>query len=237
VRPGNADIRWVEPSTCDACGSDLALSGARYCSECGAPITDDERSAAPTSSFRVTDGQWRYITWTAVAVAIVAAATIAAVAFGTLTGGDPADTAVAPPTIEMSPSSTVALKAIETVDVPVTEPIMIESPRIGPSTRYHRDGAVVVLRLTMEECERSDGMLRAAGSIRNGSALGQTFTYALTVDLSRAGLGTRLARLESVAEGVGPGEVVGWSVETPSTKVVTVRCGVTAVTVTPLTTP
>lgn len=131
----------------------------------------------------------------------------------------------------------IRVKAIESVKVPVTETIVIDSPRLGFSTRYHRAGAVVVTRVTMDERERREGMLVAGGSIRNDSALDQTFTDTLTVDLVRARLGIRLARLPTAVERLGPGEAATWSVETPATKIVTIRCNVDTLTVDPITFP
>jgi len=227
----------VEPSKCPACGADLTLSGVRFCSECGKPVLAGEADASQTPQPRISEEQWQYITWGSGAVIVVALAAVAAVIFGVVSDSGGVEASVAVSTTQAPMPSTEAPKAMEIIDVPVTEPIVIESPRLGPSTRYHRDGSVVVGRVTMDRCERSEGMLRASGSIRNDSSLGQAFTYGMTIDLERSRLGTRLARLDAVIDRLGPGEVAEWSVETPSTKVVTIRCDVDTLTVTPLTFP
>jgi hypothetical protein len=86
----------------------------------------------------------------------------------------------------------------------------------------------------MDVCERHEGMLRASGSIRNGSALAQTFDYKIGVDLKRRGTGALLSHLEDSVEGVAPGETAEWNVETVSSRVVNIRCEVTALTVIPV---
>jgi len=238
VEPLSVDIMKVEPSKCVACGADLSLPGARYCSECVASIpAGGEEAKRPRPPSTISDEYWRYITWGAIAAAIVAVGALAAVLFGSMKGNAVSGEATVASTIPAVVLSTVNVKALEIIDIPVTGPVVIESPRIGPSTRYHREGAVAVVRVTMDECERSEGMLRAGGSIRNDSPVGQTFTYALTVDLVRSRLGTSLARLEDVIERVGPGATVAWSVGTPSTKGVTVRCDVASLKLDPLSVP
>jgi hypothetical protein len=238
VRVSSVDTMKVESSKCVACGADLALSGARYCSECVASIpAGGVEAKPPRSPSTISDEYWRYITWGAIAAAIIAVGALAAVLLGSLKSDAVSGEVAAVMTIPPAVSSTVEVKALESIDVPVTGPIVIEAPRIGPSTRYHREGAVVVVRVTMDECERSEGMLRAGGTIRNDSPLGQSLSYTLTVDLERSRLGTRLARLEDVVDRVGPGETAAWSVETRSTKVVTVRCDVASLRVAPRSVP
>jgi hypothetical protein len=166
------------------------------------------------------------------AVAIVA---LVAVVFGLLSGTGTAGAADRESIEEaVSTSVTVPVKAIEVINVPVIEPVVLRSPRIGPTTRYHQDGTVVVVRVTMDVCERHDGMLRAGGSIRNDSALEQTFDYDLGVDLKRKGTGGLLDHLEASVEGVAPGETVEWNVETVSSRVVNIRCLVADLTVIPV---
>ena len=228
----------MEPSRCTECGAEVTLTGALFCSECGAAIRDDSKPESAPHPNRLSDDQWQMVTWVAVAVAAVAATVIVMVVLQGTSHTDSRPSNAAPeaaaPTTE-APST--ALKAMEIIDTPVNETVVIESPRLGPSTRYHRSGAVVVVKVTMDECERRDGMLVAGGSIRNDSSLDQTFTYALTVDIVRNRLGTQLARLPAVVERLGPGETAAWRVETPSTKVVTIRCDVDTMTVEPLTFP
>ncbi len=238
IGPKPVDIRKMEPATCPTCGADIVLTNARFCSECGTSIRDGTPEPTVYEPKRLSDGQWQIITWAAVGIAAAAVAVIIMVALQGTPGVDRAPSiASGAPTTVPTEASTEALKAIEIIDTPVMETVVIESPRLGPSTRYHRSGAVVVARLTMDECGRHDGMLVASGTIRNDSSLDQTFTYGLTVDIVRDRLGTRLARLPAVVERLGPGEIAAWNVETPSTKIVTIRCDVDQMTVEPLTFP
>ena len=183
----------------------------------------------------MTDEHWQYITWGAMAVGAVAIVALVAVVFGLLSGTDTAGAADSESTEEMvSTLAIVSGDAIEMVGVPVTEPVVLRSPSIGPTTRYPQDGTVVVVRVTMDVCERREGMLRASGSIRNPSALAQTFDYDIGVDLKRRGTGALLSHLEDSVEGLAPGETAAWNVETVSSRVVNVRCEVTALTVIPV---
>ena len=232
-----ADIKKMDSMKCAACGVDLPDAAARFCSSCGepVPIPDDSPATDPSPSSRITDEHWQYITWGAIVASGVAIVALAAVVFGLLSETDTAG-AIELEAIEavVLTSVTVPQKALELINVPVTEPVVIRSPRIGPSTRYHQDGTVVVVRVTMDVCERHDGMLRASGSIRNDSALDQTFDYDVGVDLKRRGTGALLSHLEASIQGLASGETAEWSVETVSSRVVNIRCDVTELTVIPV---
>lgn len=227
----------MESTECTACGADVPDAAARYCSSCGRPMPTPGESAETDSSSPsgITDEYWQYITWGAMAAGAVAIVALVAVVFGLLSGTGTAGAADPEQTEEMvSTSVTEPGKAVETINVPVTEPVVLRSPRLGPTTRYHQNGTVVVVRVTMDICERHDGMLRASGSIRNDTALAQTFDYGIGVDLKRRGTGALLAHLEAAIGSVGPGETAEWNVETVSSRVVNIRCDVTDVTVTPI---
>jgi hypothetical protein len=223
---------------CTACEADLPDTSARYCSSCGEPVAtsgeDSETDASPPP-LRISDDHWQYITWGAIAAGAVAIVALVAVVFGLLSETDTAG-AVDPGSTEeaVSTSATEPVKALEMIDVPVTEPVTVRSPRIGTTARYHQDGTVVVVRVTMDVCERHDGMLLANGSVRNDSSLDQTFDYDIGVDIDRRGTGALLAHLETSTDGVGPGETVDWNVETVSSRVVNIRCDITDLTVTPV---
>ena len=88
--------------------------------------------------------------------------------------------------------------------------------------------------MTMDVCERHDGMLRASGSIRNDSALGQMFNYDVGVDLKRRGTGALLSHLGASIESLASGDTADWTVESVSSRVVNIRCEVTELTVTPV---
>ena len=227
----------MDSTKCAACGTELPDAAARFCSSCGEPVPAAGGSAGtdPSPPSRITDEHWQYITWGAIAAGAVAIVALVAVVFGLLSGADASDTDDPVATDESAPTSvTVPAKALETINVPVTEPVVIRSPRIGPTTRYHQDGTVVAVRVTMDVCERHDGMLRASGSIRNDTALDQTFDYDLGVDLKRRGTGALLSHLGVAVENLGPGETAEWNVETVSSRVVNIRCDVTDLTVIPI---
>lgn len=227
----------MESTKCAACGADITDAAARYCSSCGKPVqvSDESSGNDPSLPPRITEEHWRYITWGAIAAGAIAIVALVAVVFGLLSGTGTSSTAVPEANDEIVPTSTaVVTKALEMIDVPVTEPVVIRSPRIGPMTRYHQDGTVVVVRVTMDVCERHDGMLRASGSIRNDSALGQTFNYDVGVELKRRGTGALLSHLGASIESLASGDTADWTVETVSSRVVNIRCEVTELTVTPV---
>jgi len=222
---------------CAACEADLQDAAARFCSSCGEPVPVsgvDAETDSPTPS-RLTDEHWQYIMWGAIAAGVVAIIALVAVVFGLLSEADSSSASDSAETDEMI-STTIAepARALVTIDIPVTEPVVIRSPRIGPITRYHQDGTVVAVRVTMDVCERHDGMLRASGSIRNDSSLDQTLDYDIDVDLKRRGTGTLLSHLETSIESLAAGEKAEWSVETVSSRVVNIRCGITELTVAPV---
>lgn len=232
-----ADINKMDTTKCATCGADLPDAAARFCSACGesVQVSDENRSADPSSASGISDEHWQYITWGAIAAGAVAIVALVAVVFGLLSGTDTVGASDSLVVDEPAATSvTVPARALETINVPVTETVVIRSPRIGPTTRYHQDGTVVVVRVTMDVCERHDGMLRASGSIRNDSALDQTFDYDIDVDLKRRGTGALLSHLAVSVEGVTAGETVEWSVETVSRRVVNIRCDVNELTVIPV---
>jgi len=227
----------MDSTKCAACGADRPDAAARYCSSCGEPVLlpDESSATEPVPPSRITDEHWQYITWGAIGAGTVAIVALVAVVFGLLSGTSTPGAAGSEATGEVVPTSvTVPAKALESINVPVTEPVVVRSPRIGPTTRYHQDGTVVVVRVTMDVCERNDGMLRASGSIRNDSALGQTFDYGIGVDLKRRGTGALLSHLEASIEGLASGGTAGWNVETVSSRIVNIRCEVTELTVIPV---
>ncbi len=222
---------------CAACEADLPDAVARFCSSCGepVPVSDVHAETDPPTPSRLTDEHWQYITWGAIAAGAVAIVALVAVVFGLLSGADTSSASDSAGTDEMiSTSITEPAKALVTIDVPVTEPVVVRSPRIGSITRYHQDGTVVAVRVTMDVCERHDGMLRASGSIRNDSSLDQTLDYDIDVDLNRRGTGALLSHLETSIENLATGEKADWSVETVSSRVVNIRCDITELTVAPV---
>ncbi|MEA3501697.1 MAG: hypothetical protein U9R47_02905 [Actinomycetota bacterium] len=222
---------------CVACGTELADVAARYCVSCGEPVPAPGESSGtdPSLPSRITDEYWQYITWGAVAAGAVAIVALVAVVFSLLSGTGTAGAADPESAEEVaSTTTTVPAKALKTIDVLVTEPVVVRSPRLGSTSRYYQEGTVVVVRVTMDVCERHDGMLRASGSIRNDSALDQTFDYEVGIDLKRRGTGALLAHLEAVTESLEAGETAEWSVETVSSRVVNLRCVVADLTVIPI---
>jgi hypothetical protein len=227
----------MDSTKCAACEADLPDAAARFCSSCGkpVPVSDEDAVADPSTPSRFTDEHWQYITWGAIAAGAVAIVALVAVVFGLLAGADTSSASDSTEANEIvSTSVTEPAKALETIVVPITEPVVIRSPRIGPTTRYHQDGTVVVVRVTMDVCERHDGMLRASGSIRNDSALDQTLDYDLGVDLERRGTGALLSHLETSTESLAAGETAEWTVETVSRRVVNIRCDITELIVVPV---
>ena len=118
-------------------------------------------------------------------------------------------------------------------EFPVSYPSTVESPQIGESAGYHQDRAYIAFKLTVDTCERSDGMLRASGSIRNETRIGQILDYHIAVEMTRRVVGTSLASIEAFVEDLGPSETAEWSVEAVSTKTVNVACDVATLTVAP----
>lgn len=222
---------------CTACGADYTDADARFCSSCGEPVVIPDEASVKGSvpPARFTDEHWQYITWGAIAAGAVAIVALVAVVFGLLSDAGTSSDAESGSVDEVvSTAVTVPAKALESINVPVIEPVVIRSPRIGPTTRYHQDGTVVVVRVTMDVCERHDGMLRASGSIRNESALDQTFDYDIGVELKRRGTGALLSHIEASIEGLASGASAEWIVETVSSRVVNIRCDVTELTVIPV---
>jgi hypothetical protein len=162
-------------------------------------------------------------------VAIVA---LLAVVFGLLSSSN--DTSRSPVAAASDSTTTTVMRRTGMItEFPVTYPSIVESPLVGDSAGYHQDGAFIAVRLTLDNCERSDGMLRASGSIRNETRIGQTLDYHIAVEMTRRVVGTSLASLETTVEGLGPRETTEWSVEAVSTRTVNVACDIATLTVAP----
>ena len=256
-----SDLLDPEASFCSACGASVPEAGPVPAADAaaeGEPVaeadvpaeSDPDSDADPTSKdlstfglevplrHRLTDEQWQYATWGAVAAGAVAIVALLAVVFGLLSSGD--DTFRSPLAAASEPSSTtttVERPSGMITEFPVTYPSIVEFPQVGDSAGYHQDGAFIAVRLTVDTCERTDGMLRASGSIRNETRIGQTLDYHLAVEMTRRVVGTSLASLETSVEGLGPSETAGWSVEAVSTKTVNVACDVATLTVVPSESP
>lgn len=235
----DADSKEMASPNCDACGSGLPDFDARSCAACGATVEQPANSPAVDDPLRrtMTDEQWQYVTWGAVAVGAVAVVALIAVVFGLLSHEDAAeatsDTAVP------ASSTTTAISASDELGrpsgLPVSSPVLIEYPRLWSANRYNRNGAVVALRVTMNACERREGMLHASGTIRNDSPADQALSYRIGVDLTRAVVGTPLGSVETTVNNLGPGEATEWMTETVSTKAVSLRCELAMLTVAPAT--
>lgn len=183
---------------------------------------------------RLTEEQWLYATWGAVAAGAVAIVALLAVVFGLLSSSNDTSRSPVAAASDSTTTTTVERRTGMITEFPVTYPSIVESPLIGDSAGYHQDGAFIAVRLTVDTCERSDGMLRASGSIRNETRIGQTLDYHIAVEMTRRVVGTSLASLETTVEGLGSRETAEWSVETVSTKAVGVRCEVATLTVAPV---
>jgi len=239
VGPAPADIFEMTSPNCAVCGSGLPDFDAHSCAACGARV--EQPDAAPGAApaplgpprRQLTEDQWRYVTWGAVGAGAVAVVALVAVVFGLLSRSDSAEAAPEPLSTmaNVTTSSATAAEAGGTMGLPVSEPVLIEYPRLWSSNRYNRNGAVVALRVTLDVCDRRDGMLHASGSIRNDSLVGQALDYRVGVDLTRAVVGTPLGSVEAVVTGLGPGETADWLAEKISTKAVSLRCEVVALTV------
>ena len=182
---------------------------------------------------RLTDEQWQYATWGAVAAGAVAIVALLAVVFGLLSGSRDAPRSPVAAAGEPSSTTTLAPRTGMINEFPVSYPSIVESPKIGESAGYHQDRAYIAFKLTVDTCDRSEGMLRAGGSIRNETLIGQTLDYHLVIEMKRRVVGTSLASLETTVEDLGPLETAEWSVEAVSTKTVNVECVVDALTVAP----
>jgi uncharacterized Zn finger protein (UPF0148 family) len=182
----------------------------------------------------LTEEQWRYTTWGAVAAGAVAIVALVAVVFGLLSRAEDASAASS----ERGVATTTTTTTIPIADGPtaaarLTEPVTIEAPRLGAPVWYRLGPTAVIYTLTMNECDRIDGMLRASGEIRNNSPLGQTLDFRFGVEMTRPTVGTTLATLEGVIGGLEAGEAVEWITETPSTKTASLRCDIPLLTVSP----
>lgn len=268
-------------TVCTACGFDLPGPEARFCSSCGAsvseiePMPDDEPdreakgavgagvaevsapdadvpaegdsgtdTAEPSGGLptyalevpirhRLSQDQWQYVTWGAVAVGAVAIVALLAVVFGLLSSEHETSRAPVAAAGDSTTTTTVARRIGIVTEFPVIAPSVVESPQIGESAGYLQDWAYIAVRLTVDTCERSDGMLKAGGSIRNETRIGQTLDYHIAVDMTRRVVGTSLASLETLVDDLGPRETAEWGVEAVSTKTVNVACDVVALTVAP----
>lgn len=256
-----SDLRDPEARFCSGCGApvpDAGLAGERDSAlasdeaagddpvdEAGVSEGSDSGSGVESpsiglSSFslevpprlRPSEEHWQYATWGAVAVGAVAIVALLAVVLSLVSSSDEASP---PPPAAASESTTTTVRSWIGVvtEFPVTDPSTIESPRIGDSAGYFQDGAFIAVRLSVDACERSDGMLRASGSIRNETNIGQTLDYHIAVEMTRRLVGTSLASMEATVEDLGPRETAEWAVETVSTKTVNVACDVAALTVVP----
>jgi len=190
----------------------------------------------PERPSRLSDAQWRAAAWASVAVGVVAVGALIAVWVGAATRTPEAERRAATSTTTTSttvdPESVPS--AMELIDTPVRGAVVIDHPVVGTIGRYHRDGGVVVVRVTTDFCGRSGGMLRAAGTVRNESKLGQRFHYSLSLVVKRPVTGAVLAELVAGVEDVGPGETAEWTVEEASTKATAVQCVVTALEAVPV---
>ena len=233
---------------CTSCGTDVGDVDARFCSNCGAlvPTFDDEGefSEKPKAKVSVNPEEMKqYATWAAVVIGAVALIAIGAVFIGLFSGGDDAEVAAATTTTTVDTTTTTLpqgdepTQAMELIYLPVTDSVTIEYPRSGGIGRYHQDGQVVTVSIKGDTCERSQGLLRVGGTIRNHSQVDQTLDYVIGVDFSRAFPVTHLAHVEATVTGLTPDQSVSWSAEAPSTRLVTVKCVITEVTVTPSVTP
>jgi hypothetical protein len=182
---------------------------------------------------RLTEQQSQYVTWGAVAAGAVAIVALLAVVFGLLSSSNETSRSPVAAVSESTTTTTIERPSGMITEFPVTYPSIVESPQIGDSAGYHQDGAFIAVKLTVDTCERSDGMLRASGSIRNDTRIGQTLDYHIVVKMKRRVVGTSLASLETAVEGLGARETAEWSVEAVSTKTVNVACDVATLTVAP----
>ena len=126
---------------------------------------------------------------------------------------------------------------MELIYLPVTDGVTIEYPHSGGIGRYYRDGQVVTVSIEGASCERSDGLLKVGGTITNRSQNLQTLDYVIGVDFSRAFPVTHLAHVEATVTGLAPNQSAEWYAEAPSTRLVTVKCVLTELTVTPTAAP
>jgi len=180
----------------------------------------------------MTEEQWTYTTWGAVAAGAVAVVALIAVVFGLLSRAEDAAAGSSERSV-VTTSTTIPIADGPTAAAPITGAVTIESPRVGYPVWYRLGPTAVILTLTMNECDRTDGMLRASGEIRNNSPIGQTLDYRFGVEMTRTAAGTALASLEATVDGIEAGETVAWLVEAPSTKVVSLRCDIPVLTVAP----
>ena len=249
-----SDLLDPEASFCSACGAsvpeaepvpdDASVTGESDLENDAPAGHDSDSKVAGTAGdlskiglevpprLRLTEQQWQYVTWGAVAAGAVAIVALLAVVFGLLSSSNETSRS---PVAAVSESTTTTVRSWIGVvtEFPVTDPSTVESPRIGDPAGYYQDGAYIAVRLTVDTCERSDGMLRASGSLRNDTQIDQTLDYHIAVEMTRRVVGTSLASLETIVEDLGPGETAKWSLEAVSTKTVNVACDVATLTVAP----
>jgi hypothetical protein len=111
--------------------------------------------------------------------------------------------------------------------------IVVAYPALGEVARYEQGDSIVLLSIRGAGCGRGVGTIGASGVITNASWLRQTYDYVIGVDLIRAWTGTPIAHLETTVEGLSSGDTAEWSVEMVSSRVSTVNCEITSVTVIP----
>lgn len=239
-----ADIQYMISMRCTSCGTDVGDVDARFCSNCGALVPtfdgDDEVQEKPKPAISLDSAEIKqYATWGGIVAGVVALIAVGWVFLGGSSGDDDAQ-AVAPATTTTVETTTTTVpqgdeptQAMELIYLPVTDSVTIEYPRSGGIGRYHQDGQVVTVSINGEMCERSDGLLKVGGTIRNHSQNDQTLDYVIGVDFSRAFPVTHLAHVEATVTGLAPNQAVDWYGEAPSERLVTVKCVITDVTVTP----
>ena len=248
----------LEARFCSACGAaivtaPLASDGESAPEHIGDPDPEaggEAETTAPAGDEVATDGaapkfdgpprltmtedQWQYATWGAVAAGAVAVVALIAVVFGLLSRAEDASAASNERAVVTSTTTTtIPIAKGPLAAAPVTDPVTIEAPRVGHPIWYSVGRTTVIVTLTMNECDRIDGRLRAGGEIWNNSPLGQTLDYRIGVEMTRPVVATPLASLEATVDGLAAGESVEWLVETPSTKSVSLRCDIGALTVAP----
>ena len=176
---------------------------------------------------------WRFATLGAFVGGALAVGALIVVTISALTRTDVNESA-STPTSTVTAVFTESTHALEAINPAVTQTITIPFPRLGEVGRYHQDGTVVMFGIAGDHCGTREGMIGASGTIRNESPAGQTFGYIIGVDLIRVWTRARIGHLQATVAGLAPGASAEWSVEMASSRVSSIDCEVTDVTLTPI---
>ncbi len=224
---------------CEACGSDLADTDDELCIHCGAQVSGLEGAPASPEPERATKrdpGDYGpLLVVAAFLVSVVAVGAITATLLSAVLRSGDGDAVAGRSSTVTSTTATTADPRPNTpsFDPPLSEAVTIPDPTLGEVARYHLGEDVVTFEIIGDFCGRGEGTIGAGGVLQNFSMAQQTLDYVIAVDLIRVWNRAPLGRLEATVEGLAPFESAPWSVEMVSSRVSTITCEITSVTLTP----